>query len=59
MTTLKVTSLGVLGLRAGQMIFMRIKGLGDIDLDQYVLLDKVTHTFENDKHEMELELFSI
>ena len=41
------------------MIFMRIKGLGDIDLDQYVLLDKVTHTFENDKHEMELELFSI
>lgn len=59
MRTLKVTSLGVLGLRAGQMIFMRIKGLGDIDLDQYVLLDKVTHTFENDKHEMELELFSI
>ena len=59
MRTLKVTTLGVLGLRAGQMIFMKIKGLGDIDLDQYVLLEKVTHTFENDKHDMELELFSI
>lgn len=59
MRTLKVTSLGILGLRAGQMIYMKIKGLGDIDLEQYVLLEKVTHTFENDKHEMELELFAI
>ncbi len=59
MRTLKVTTLGVLGLRAGQMIFMKIKGLGDIVFDQFVLLEKVTHTFENDKHDMELELFSI
>lgn len=59
MRTLKITSLGILGLRAGQMIYMKIKGLGDIDLEQYVLLEKVTHTFENDKHEMELELFAI
>ena len=40
-------------------MYMKIKGLGDIDLEQYILLEKVTHTFENDKHEMELELFAI
>lgn len=59
MRTLKISSLGVLGLRAGQTMFLSIKGLGDIDLYQYLLLEKVTHTFENDKHDMELELYSI
>lgn len=29
--TLKISSLGVLGLRAGQMILMQIKNLGDIE----------------------------
>lgn len=59
MRTLKVSSLGVLGLRAGQMLLMRVRGLGDINLDQYVLLERVTHTFENDKHEMEFETWQI
>lgn len=57
--TLKVTALGVLGLRAGQMVLMQIKGLGDIDLDRYVLIDRITHTFKNDVHTMDVELFSI
>lgn len=57
--TLSVESLGVLGLRAGMMVFMKIKGLGDIDLDQYVLLEKVTHTFENDKHTMSFDTMAI
>lgn len=55
MRTLKVSSLGVDGLRAGQMILMRIPGLGDIDLDRYVLLDKVSHTYEDGVHTMEFE----
>ena len=58
MRTLKIESLGVIGIRAGQMILAKIKGLGDISLDQYVLLERVVHTFENDKHTMELELYS-
>lgn len=55
MRTLKVSSLGVPGLRAGQMIRTRIPGLGDINLDQYVLLEKVTHTYESEIHTMEFE----
>lgn len=53
MRTIQVSSLGVLGLRAGQMVLMKVPGLGDIDLNQYVLLDKVTHTWENEKHTMD------
>ena len=57
--TLKVESLGVPGLRAGMMVLMNIKGLGDIDLDQYVLLEKVSHTWENGTHTMEFETMAI
>ena len=53
MRTIQVSSLGVPGLRAGQMVLMKVPGLGDINLDQYVLLDKVSHTWESDKHTME------
>lgn len=59
MRTLKVESLGVPGLRAGQMVLMKIDYLGDINLDQYVLLEKVTHTFKNDEHTMEFETLAI
>ena len=57
--TLSVSSLGVPGLRAGQMIYMYVPGLGDINLNQYVLLEKVTHTWENDDHTMEFETLEI
>lgn len=59
MRTLSVSSLGILGLRAGMMLFMRVPGLGDINLEQYVLLEKVTHTFENDLHTMDFETLAI
>lgn len=57
--TLSVSSLGVPGLRAGQMIYMYVPGLGDINLNQYVLLEKVSHTWENDDHTMEFETLEI
>lgn len=59
MRTLKVSSLGVPGLRAGQMVLMRVPGLGDVNLDQYVLLEQVTHTWENDVHTMEFETLAL
>ena len=59
MRTLKVDSLGVPGLRAGQMVLMKVQNLGDINLDQYVLLEKVTHTWENDVHTMSFETMAI
>lgn len=57
--TLSVSSLGVPGLRAGQMLYMNVPGLGDINLAQYVLLEKVTHTWENNDHTMEFETMEI
>lgn len=59
MRTLSVETLGVPGLRAGQMVLMQVPGLGDIDLDRYVLLEKVTHTWENDVHTMKFETLAI
>ena len=57
--TLKITSIGVPGVRAGGMLRLKITGLGDIDLDQWVLLEKVTHTWENDVHMMDFETLEI
>lgn len=59
MRTLSVSSLGVPGLRAGQMILMKVQGLGDINLDQYVLLEKVTHTWKNNVHTMDFDTMAI
>ena len=59
MRTLSVTSLGVAGLRAAQMVLMKVEGLGDINLDQFVLLEKVTHTFENGSHTMDFDTLAI
>lgn len=53
--SLKVSSMGVPGLRAGQMVLMKIPDLGDISLDQYMLIESITHTWENDVHTMEIE----
>ena len=57
--TLQVSALGVLGLRAGQMVLMQIEGLGDIDLNQWLLVESVTHTWENSLHTMEVELYEL
>lgn len=59
MRTLSVESLGVPGLRAGMMVLMKVPYLGDINLDQYVLLEKVTHTWENEIHTMKFETLAI
>lgn len=57
--TLKIESLGVPGLRAGQLVYMIVPALGDIALNQYVLLEKVTHTWENNVHTMEFETLEL
>ena len=57
--TLSVETLGVPGLRAGMMVLMKVPGLGDINLDQYVLLEKVSHTWTNDDHTMTFETMAI
>lgn len=53
--TLSIESLGILGLRAGGMVMVKIPELSDISVSQFVLLDKVTHTFTNEDHIMKCE----
>lgn len=57
--TLSLESIGVVGLRAGQMVYVRIQNLGDVDLSSYVLIDRASHTFENDTHTMSLDLYEL
>ena len=54
--TLKAQALGLLGLRAGQMLMMDVENLGDINLHRLVLLERVSHTFTNDLHTMEFDV---
>ena len=56
MKTLRIDSLGVSGLRAGQMILVNIQALG---IAEYVLLDKVTHTYESGTHTMTIETLTL
>lgn len=54
--TLKVSALGLNGVRAGQMLMMDVPNLGDIHLFGLVLLEKVTHTYAHDTHTMDFEV---
>lgn len=58
MRSLKVSSLGVPGLRAGQMVLIKSDEIGP-GLSQYVLVEKASHHFENGVHTMSLELFEL
>lgn len=56
--TLKISSLGVIGLRAGMMLLVNIPRIENAE-KKYVLLEKVTHKFENDVHTMDIETMEI
>lgn len=47
--------LGDLRCRAGSMVVVQLY-LGDIDVSNYLLVEKVTHTFNNEQHLMSLNL---
>lgn len=53
--TLKVDSLGVIGVRAGSIVPFEIMRLGDIALSQKLIIEKATHRFKNCDHTMTLE----
>lgn len=57
--TLKISGVsGDVRVRGGSLIVVRM-GLGDIDVQNYMCVEKVTHTFENGLHTMELSLSGI
>jgi hypothetical protein len=57
--TLKISGVsGDVRVRGGSLIVVKM-GLGDIDVQNYMCVEKVTHTFENGLHTMELSLSGI
>ena len=54
--TFTAESLGVPGLRAGQMVLLNIP---ERNLSQYVLLEKVVHTFEQNQHTMTIDTLAL
>ena len=58
--TITISSLGIPGLRAGQMAYIKISiGAPEFENGQYALLEKVTHNYENDLHTMEIETWPL
>lgn len=53
--TLTINAIGVVGVRAGEMVHIKIPEMGDMNIDEYVLLERVEHSFESERHTMELE----
>lgn len=54
MRSLSLSALGIPGLRAGMMLYVNLP-----ELRQFVLLEKVSHTWENDTHTMEIETLTL
>ena len=50
--------LGDIRVRAGSLVVVKM-GLGDINVQNYMLVEHVKHTFRNGEHFMELELSGI
>lgn len=52
--TLSLTAIGVDGLRAGMMVRVMIP-----DVTSWTLIESITHTYSNDDHMMELEVYDL
>lgn len=57
--TLSGSSLGIPGLRAGQMLLLRISDFDGAPLERYLMLEKVTHKWEQGTHTMDFDLIGI
>lgn len=54
--TLSLECMGDLRIRAGSSLFVGIRELGDIRVNQYMLVEKCTHSFQNNTHTMKLDV---
>jgi len=55
--SMTISALGIVGLRAGQMLTIDFPSLADpVSKRQIVCIDSVTHNFEDSTHTMELEV---
>ena len=56
--TIKLESIGFVGIRAGSIIPVRIGAIEDLAVSRLLLAEKVTHQFESDVHTMTVEVKS-
>ncbi len=54
--TISIDAIGVPDLRAGMIVPIRIKEIGDLKKTAFLLAEKVTHTFEGESHTMNVEV---
>lgn len=54
--TITIDALGIPKLRAGMIVPIRIKEIGDLKKTALLLTEKVTHTFQGDSHTMSIEV---
>lgn len=57
--SMTVESLGVPGLRAGQMLMLKLPDLDGKPLERWLLIEKAVHKWENDTHTMTLDLIGL
>ena len=54
--TVKIDAIGIPELRAGMVVPIRIKNIGDLQKVTLLIAEKVTHTFEGGDHTMSIEV---
>lgn len=54
--TVKIDAIGIPELRAGMVVPIRIKNIGDLQKVALLIAEKVTHTFEGRNHTMSIEV---
>lgn len=54
--TIKIDAIGIPELRAGMVVPIRIKNIGDLQKVTLLIAEKVTHTFEGGDHTMSIEV---
>lgn len=54
--TVKIDAIGIPELRAGMVVPIRIKNIGDLQKVALLITEKVTHTFEGGDHTMSIEV---
>lgn len=54
--TVTIDAMGVVGVRAGTIIPVRIGNIEDLQVSRLLIAEKVTHSFESDVHTMSIEV---
>ncbi len=54
--TLSLEALGISTMKGGSTVYIDIPSIGDININKYLIVNQVTHTYKKSDHKMSLEL---